>query len=215
MKTTMVIVGVVVLILGIALIGYGLAYPSTTTSTTTNSSNSVVSSVSNQAIGKLGTFETGVALSQGAKITGNFSLTNYLPSEGLYFFYVENKSQFVAWGNCSPCGSPTVVNGTASSSGTYSFTFTTPASDTYFFVFDAESYNATSQANMVASTTASTPQTVTSQSLNAGPVYGGLALLAIGAIIAGVGAVMGNKPKVKKQDEPVVPSPSAQPTKTN
>jgi len=214
LKTTIVIVGVVVLILGIALMGYGLANPSTTTVTSSMNSNSVVASVSDQSIGNLGTFETGASLAQGVKVSGNFSVANYTPSKGQYFFYVENKSQFVAWGNCSPCASPTIVNGTASSSGTYSFSFTASAADTYFFVFDAESYNASSQANMVAASSSSTPQTVTNQSLNAGPVYGGLALLAIGAIIAGVGAVMGNKPKMKKEDT-VAPAPSVQPAKTD
>jgi hypothetical protein len=188
MKTAIVVIGVIILLIGVGLLAYGEANPIKTG----GNSTSVLSPQSTRAIDPDGTWSPGAqVLSKGETVTAKFTITNYSSSMGPIFLYVQNLSQFIAWGGCAPCTSPSLVNQTLPSSGTFTLTWTVPYNDSYYFTFDNEFYNASAPAVFSANATVNS----TTSSPNTTFLYSGVPLIIIGAIIIAIGLlVSGSRP---------------------
>lgn len=192
MKTTIVAIGVVLLIIGIGISAYGFNSPSSTTSTTTSTSTVPVVRDTSRTVLALGFWALGAQnLSPGEVVTGTVSMSNYSAAQGPSFFYIQNESTFIAWGACAPCDVSNAVNQTIPSSGSYTFTWTVPTSGSYYFVLDNSAYNASAPATFVASTSASTSVPVTVTSSNTTLEYAGVSIVIIGAIVLAAGIVVG------------------------
>ncbi|SRR5579875_109501 len=196
MRVTIAIIGIVILIIGIALVGYGASTPIKQTTTQTTTQDVALSPQTTRVIDANGVWSPGAqVLSKGEAITATFTLSNYSASQGPVFLYVQNISQFIKWGGCAPCTSPSLLNQTLPSSGTYTLSWTAPADGSYYFTFDDEAYGAAASAQFSASgnNVSSVPITTTSQ--NTTLLYSGAALIVIGAIVLAVGVIAtGRKP---------------------
>jgi hypothetical protein len=131
------------------------------------------------------------SLTQGQTVTGTVTVSNYSSKAGPIFVYVENEPAFIAWGACAPCGGQTQLNKSLSSTGSYTFTWTAPSAGSYYFVLDAEYYNAAAPSSF--SATAATTTTIqTSQTTpNTTTDYAGVAVAVVGAVILGIGLIAG------------------------
>ncbi|HZW84819.1 MAG TPA: hypothetical protein VFE91_02820, partial [Nitrososphaerales archaeon] len=192
--------GVVVLIIGFAIAGFGLTTPVTTTTTTTGTTTQALVRSTQRTVLANGFWAMGAAnLQPGEVVTGSVSVSNYSAAKGPVYVYVQNESSFIAWGGCAPCGGTNELNKSLPSSGSYSFTWTAPKGGSYFFVLDSDYYGAAApasfQATGVASGTSSSTSTAPNTTLN----YGGFGVAVLGAIILAAGLVMG-APAPKKQN---------------
>ena len=198
MRVQIVAIGAVVLLVGIALLAYGIATPVTQTTSTTTSTTVAVVRDTGRTVSANGFWAMGAAnLVAGEKITGTVSVDNFSASKGPLFIYVQNESTFINWGGCAPCGASNVLNATLPSSGSYSLSWTATQAGSYYFVLDASSYGAAAPSHFSATgaevMNVQTTQTNSNDTLN----YGGLAVAIIGAIILAAGLVMG-PPAMKK-----------------
>lgn len=210
MKSSIIGVGVIVLIIGIALFAYGLVGTSGSGSTTTSTVSAVP--ISQRTIDADGTWSFGKTFTAGQVVTGQASISGFNSSAGTAFFYVQNESSFIAWAGCSPCTGVNQLNKTFTSSGSITFTWTVPATGAYYFVFDNEIYNqkaaATFSANATQAGTANgQPGSMTSPASEAG-----IALVVIGAIIAIVGVALKPRTRPAMQPEPKTETTTAPPT---
>lgn len=207
MKPAIAIAGIVILIVGIALVGYGATSPTTSTTTQTTTQNVSLTPQTNRVIDANGLWSPGAeVLSQGQNVVATFTLTNYSSSQGPVFLYVQNISQFIAWGSCAPCTSPSLTNQTLPSSGTYTLTWTVPKSGSYYFSIDDESYNAAASAQFSANANQVSTNPVTSTQQNTTVLYAGAALIVVGAIVLALGVIAGGpKPVTKPAKSPQSP----------
>ncbi len=198
MKTSIIAAGLLVLVVGIAIAAYGLATPTTQTSSTTTSTTAAVVPSTNRVISTSGFWAMGAAsLTPGESVTGTVTVSNYSSSKGPIFVYIQNEPAFIAWGACAPCGGQNELNKSLSSSGSYTFTWSAPAAGSYYFVLDAEYYNAASPASFSAvGTTSATVQT-SQTSPNTSLDYAGVGIAVVGAVILGAGLIVGT-PAAKK-----------------
>lgn len=199
MKVAVLVLGIIILIAGIGVFVYGYATPVSRTVSTPMTSNVQLPPVSDHPIAQGGTFATGsVQLTAGTHLAGQFSIQNYSTSSGPFFFYILDKPTFVTWGNCSPCDVTAAVNGTASSSGTSTFSWTVPTTGSYFFVYDGEAYKSGSLVSLTGSGSLSTTQTNMVQSSNTAMIYLGAVLTVVGLIVAAFAFVSESPPKPAK-----------------
>ncbi len=168
------LLGIVLLVVGLIVLGTGVAFFAPTQNTVNLVSTSrVIATGDNQAVG--------VTLSAGGIVTGTFSQTNG-SSVNLYFMTAAQQQVF---GNCVPCDSPSIVN--ASSQANYKFSWTINSTGTYYFVMD-NSYGA---SNVAVSLAAQNNLGSTSST----PYY---AVLSIGVVLIVLGvavAVLGTRAK--------------------
>lgn len=199
MKPAIAIAGIVILIVGIALVGYGAMSPTSQTTTQTTTQSVSLTPQTNRVIDANGLWSPGAqVLSQGEQVTATFALTNYSSSQGPVFLYVQNISQFIKWGGCAPCTTPSIQNQTLPSSGTYTVTWTVPKSGSYYFSIDDESYNAAASAQFSANANQVNTVPVTTTQQNTTVLYSGAALIVVGAIVLALGVIVGGpKPTVK------------------
>jgi len=203
----MALVGVVLLIMGSGLASYGFATPIKTQSTINSTANEVLIPMDSFTLQATQPPWVHTAqLQEGQVVTGIFGLTNFTSSQGPVFFYIQNETQLVNWGKCSPCAWPTIVNESAPSAGTYKFTWDAPSAGAYYFTVDPEYYNATVPAYFQANTTTTTPTTTTVSSANTTFIYGGVGLAIVGAILAGAGIVLASTSPIKAR-KPVSSEP--------
>jgi len=208
MKTGMAIalVGVILIIVGSGLAYYGFANPMKTQAGSSSASQVLIPRDSFILQATQPPWIHSAQLQKGQSVSGVFGLTNFTSSQGPVFFYIQNETQLVNWGKCSPCAWPTILNQTAPSSGIYKFTWAAPASGAYYFTVDPEFYNATLPAYFDANTTTTIPGT-TATIANTSLIYGGVGLAIIGAILAGAGLVLASSSPSKPQ-KTVTPRPS-------
>jgi hypothetical protein len=198
MKTSLAVGGIVVLLIGIAIAGYGLSSPMSQTSTATSTTTAALVRDTSRVVSANGFWAMGAAnLVPGEAVTGSVSVSNFSAAKGPIFIYVQNESSFIAWGGCAPCGATNQANNSLPASGTYSFTWTAPKAGSYYFVLDADYYGAAAPASFsasgVTSVTTSNTQTVPNSTLD----YGGVAVAVLGAVILGAGLVMGSSAQKK------------------
>jgi hypothetical protein len=202
MKTSVVVAGVVVLLIGLAIWAFVAFSPVPTQTTTTTTTDAAIPST-NRNIDANGIWSFGMNLQQGGTVTGTATIQSFNSSAGPAFFYIMNESLFIDWGGCAPCGEPssamghlqagTLQNGTIPSSGTYTFTYTPPSTGAYYAVFDDESYGQSAQASLSANAVVSSPVTTNAPYLGGYLGVTGAAIALIGLIIAAVGAIMAGK----------------------
>ena len=184
------------LLLGIGLAAYGASSPVSQTTPKSTSVNSVVTPQTTRDIDSGGIWSPGAAvLTKGESVTGTFTISNYSSSVGPVFLYIQNISQFIAWGSCAPCTSPSLENWTLPSSGTYSFTWTVPYNSSFYMSFDSESYNAVAPAVYSANGTTTETTSAVTTSPNTTFIDSGAGLVVLGAIVIAVGMIMPNSPK--------------------
>ena len=211
MKVIVAVIGIILLLVGVGLVAYGVSSPVTSTSSTTATVPSVITPHSTRPIDAGGTWTPGaVVLTNGESVKGSFTISNYSASGGPVFLYIQNISQFIKWGSCAPCASPSVENWTLPSSGTYNFNWTAPYGSSFYMVFDDESYNAVAPAVYSANGTTTTTTAVTTTTPNTTFIDSGAGLIVVGAIVIAVGMIM----STSKKPPPMVPPPSAEKTKT-
>jgi hypothetical protein len=190
MKKLVAIVGVVVLLIGIAVLAYGFANPVTTQTTRTTSTMVSVVPQTSRSIDAGGIWSPGaVNLQQGEVVTGSFAVTDYASSAGPVFVYIQDEQQFRAWFGCSPCTSPSDGNYTASSTS-QSFTWTVPQTGAYYFVVDALSYGKSASTTFKADGAIPTTVTDVTVSPNMPVLEAGVGLMVLGAIVLAAGIVM-------------------------
>ena len=205
MRTSVIVIGIIVLLVGVGLLAYGLAYPNKQSGTKQVN----IFPQTNRTIDADGTWSPGAqVLSKGEAVTVKFAISNYSSSMGPVFLYVQNLSQFIAWGSCAPCTSPSLVNQTLPASGTYTLTWSAPYNDSFYFSFDNEIYNAAGAAVFVANATlnsaTNTPNTTFLDS--------GAALILVGAIIIAVGVIVtGSRASTKPPPSPPPAAPTQAP----
>ncbi len=190
MKTSFVVVGIVVLIIGIGVAVYGLYYPAAAPKATTVT----VVPASSRSIDKDGMWSFGVNLQKGETLNGTAEILSYNQTAGPVFVYIQNESTFIYWGGCAPCSLPSggyngLENYTLPSNGVKAFTWTAPYSGAFYLVFDNENYNQKANATLQASGTVP-PASSSSTAMNSTVVAVGAAIAIIGAVIAGAGAVI-------------------------
>ncbi len=196
MKAVIAVLGVIVLLLGVGLTAYGASSQISQTTPKSTSVNTVVTPQTTRDIDAGGVWSPGAALlTKGETVTGTFTISNYSSSVGPVFLYVQNISQFIAWGSCAPCTSPSLENWTLPSSGTYSFTWTVPYNSSFYMSFDSESYNAVAPAVYLANGTTTETTSVVTTSPNTTFIDSGAGLVVLGAIVIAVGMIMPNSPK--------------------
>ena len=204
MKTTIAVVGIIVLLIGVGLVAYGASNPVKSITDKTSDISSVVTPLTTRIIDAGGLWSPGAqVLTKGEVITATFTLTNYSSTQGPVFLYVQNLSQFIAWGACAPCTSPSLSNTTLPSNGTYRLTWTVPYNGSFYFSIDDEAYNSSAAAQFSATgnTTVSVPVTIVSQ--NTTFLDSGAGLIIVGAIVLALGLVAtGSKPDEKPQTKP-------------
>ncbi|MHB8565837.1 MAG: hypothetical protein ACYC7D_05830 [Nitrososphaerales archaeon] len=199
MKTTMAILGIVILVIGVALVGYGASSPIKQTTTQTTTQDVTLTPQTTRVIDPNGLWSPSAqVLSKGEAITATFTVTNYTSSQGPVFLYLQNISQFIAWGSCAPCTSPSLTNQTLPSSGTYTLSWTVPANGSYYFTIDDESYGAAASAQFSSSGNAVSSVPVTTTSQNTTLLYSGAALIVVGAIILAFGFIATGKKSMGK-----------------
>ncbi len=199
-----ILVGLVLIVVGAGVAYYGFQNP--ITGQTTNTTSSTAALISRESFTLQATQPPWVLTStiqKGQVVTGIFGLTNYTTSQGPVFFYVQNETQLVNWGKCSPCDWPTIINETSPSTGVYQFTWTVPSNGAYYFSFDPEFYNATVPAYFDANVTTPTTNTLTTTSPNTTFIYSGIGLGIIGAIVLAAGVVLTTS-KPRKQPSRVI-----------
>ena len=203
MKTTIAVVGIVILLIGVGLVAYGASNPIKSTTAQTSNVSSVVTPQTTRVIDAGGLWSPGAqVLTKGEVITATFTLTNYSSTQGPVFLYVQNLSQFIAWGSCAPCTSPSLSNQTLPSSGTYTLTWAVPYNGSFYFSIDDEAYNsaAAAQFSATGNTAVSVPVTTTSQ--NTTYLDSGAGLIIVGAIVLAFGFIATNsKPAGKPQPQ--------------
>jgi hypothetical protein len=198
MKATIAALGIVVLIAGVGILAYGLSAPLTSSSASTSTATGAVVGDTNRVVSANGFWAMGAAnLNQGEPVTGTVSISNYSAAMGPIFVYVQNESNFIAWGACAPCGVSNVLNQTLPSSGSYTLSFTAPSKGSFYFVLDNSYYGDASPATFSANgqTVQITQLSITSGNTNLN--YGGAAIAVIGSVILGAGIVMGTHPTKK------------------
>ncbi len=183
---TMLVVGIVILLAGIGTFAYGAVTPVVTTSSSPATIAVASPTVASQGVSAKADWETGSAYSQGVAVQGTFSVKSYNSSAGPYFFYVMNKAHYVTWGGCAPCKSPNEVNGTAGAGGTFTFSYTVPSNDSYFFVFDGLGYKAPSVVSLNTNATTSVNVVTNTSSPNNTMIYSGSGVALVGLIVAAV-----------------------------
>lgn len=194
------LIGVILIIVGAGLTAYAYASPTKTQESVTGT-QPLISYVTFTLQATQPPWVLSTQLKSGQEVNGTFGLTNFTSSEGPVFFYVQNETELVNWGKCSPCAWPTIINDSATSSGTYTFSWKAPATGAYYFTFDPEYYNATIPAYFDANTTSS-PTTITVTSLNTSLIYGGVGLAIIGAVLAAVGLVISSSSRARPKTNP-------------
>jgi hypothetical protein len=195
-------VGVVLLLIGAGLAAYGISSPVSQTTQKTTTVNSVVTPATTRVIDAAGIWSPAAAvLTMGEVVTGRFTITNYSSSVGKVFLYAQNISQFIAWGNCAPCTSPSLENWTLPSSGTYAFTWTVPYSGSFYMSFDDEYYNAAASAMYSANGTSTSTTSITTSSPNTTFIYSGAGLLVVGAIVIAAGMLMSGSAKKQQPSQ--------------
>jgi len=221
MKTSIAVVGVIILLIGAGVLVYGMNYPSppaTTTTTTMTPSSVAVVPATSRTVDAGGLWSFGMNLQKGETVSGTASIQGYNSSAGPVFFYIQNESTFIYWGGCAPCALPSggytgLANYTLPSSGTYSFTWTAPYSGAFYLAFDNENYNQKANANLQA--TGSFPATTTtivssppsSMTTNNNLVYAGAIVMVLGIIIVALGAMMkSGKPPAKVEPQAGAPT---------
>jgi len=212
----MMVVGGVVLAVGLILGIAGVLYPMSA------SSSVVYPIVTSQTYKVDGNdyHSQGIALSAGETVRIGVTEQN----STVFNFLVMNTTEYRNYYGCAPAchslpGAPagplaSLVNATVSPSKPYNSTFTAPASDTYYFVFDntvganySEYYQCNGPAgicNGVEATglfSVSTTRSVTKYSTN-WPVVG------LGALLLVVGGAIGTFGTGKKQMEPAATAPT-------
>ncbi len=192
MKTTVVVAGIVILIVGLGILAYGFSYTTNQTTTTQAVPKS------QRSIDGNGLWAFGVNLKSGEKLNGTAQIASYNSSAGPIFVYIQNESTYIYWGGCAPCGLPSggysgFENYTLPASGVESFTWTAPYTGSFYVVFDNEYYGQGANASLAA-----TGSTVTTSTGNSTLVFAGLGVAVVGIIIAIAGATMGGTPKPPK-----------------
>jgi hypothetical protein len=184
------VAGVVILIVGAIVLAYGWSSPVNSTTTTNVSTQPVPTS--HRDIDAGGTWSFGAQVTNGEALTGTVSVSGYNASAGPIFFYIQNESQYINWGNCAPCASPSISNYTLSSSGgSYSFNVNSPMTGGIYLSFDDEYYGQPAQATVQVSGSNSVSTATTAPNYNVD--YLGIALIIIGALVAALGLAMGSK----------------------
>jgi len=197
------IVGIILIAIGAGLASYGYVTPIKSQSTVDNSvSQPLISRVTFTLQATQPPWVLSAQLKQGQVVNGIFGLTNFTSSQGPVFFYIQNETQLVNWGKCSPCAWPTLVNKSSPSTGIYTFSWTAPAAGAYYFTFDPEYYNATVPAYFDANTTNVVPTTITTTSANTNVIYVAIGIAIFGAVLAGVGLVMGSSSSMSPRKDP-------------
>jgi hypothetical protein len=216
LKSALAITGLVILIVGIGLIAYGLSNPLKQTTPHTSTIDITITPKTTRNIDAGGTWSPGaVVLNKSDVVSGIFTISNYSQSDGPVFLYIQNQSQFIAWGACAPCNSPSLENWTLPSSGTYSFTWTVPYNGSFYMTFDDESYGSVAQASYAANATIITTNLVVTLNRNTVYLYSGAGLIAVGAIIVAAGIIVGTptrkqetvNPKFNPEDKPGASKP--------
>lgn len=203
MKSSIAIIGIVILIIGFAVAGYGMAYPNTQTNTITVTSTQSIIRPANRVISANGFWAMGAPnLQQGLKITYTVAVSNYTASDGPLFVYVLNESSFVAWGGCAPCAMTNQQNQSISQTSSSSFSWTVPAAGSYYFVVDASYYNASAAASFSATHTTTSSSQSTQTTANTSLDYAGVIVAIVGAIVLGIGLVTGSPTKKKQPETP-------------
>ena len=182
MRTSIVLVGVVILVIGIALIGYG--YTAGSSSTTTSTVAVVPSTSRNIDAGGIWTAGSH-NLQSGQVVTGSYTVANFNNSAGSPSFLIMNESQWANWGACAPCATPTIMNKSVTGSGT--FTWTAPYSGAFYFAIDDSNYGQPLSISFVSNSVQSNAITTSN---NPTFVYAGVALVLVGAIILALGLIM-------------------------
>jgi hypothetical protein len=196
MKAPIAVVGVVLLLIGAGLAAYGISSPLSQTSQKTTTVNSVVTPTTTRTVDSAGIWSPAAAvLTKGEIVTGRFTISNYSSSVGKVFLYAQNISQFIAWGTCAPCTSPSLENWTLPSTGTYAFTWTVPYSGSFYMSFDNEYYNAAAPAVYSANGTSTSTTSITTSTPNTTFIYSGAGLLVVGAIVIAAGMLMSGSSK--------------------
>ncbi len=200
MKTPLVLVGVIVLIVGLAFLGYGPSATTTNTSTATTTQN--VAQNSQRTIDGGGTWSFGVNMQQGESLHGSISIQSYNATAGPIFFYVQNESTYINWGGCAPCDAVSAENYTLPSSGTYQFSWTAPKTAAYYLTFDDENYGQSAPATFSATGTLASVSTTTSN--NQMYTYLGAVIAIVGVAILGAGFIAGGSKSSPKKTETAV-----------
>lgn len=203
MRRSIAIAGIVILLIGIAVIGYSYAAGPTQQEV----SAAVIPSTSRN-IDANGIWTAGShVLQRGEQITGTYAVNNYNASAGPIFMLILNESQWADWGGCAPCTSPNLMNKTISSSSANTFTWTVPYTGAFYFAVDDSSYGQSASASFGANTT-----TMASVSSSANYAYAGVAAIILGAVVLAVGIIMASaKPKpITSQPKSVAPDQPSQ-----
>jgi hypothetical protein len=217
-KTSIAVVGVVVLIIGLGIWAFAAYSPIPSSTTTTTSTDTAIPAASRTIDGG-GTWSHGVNLQSGETVTGTATIQGFNKSAGPVFFYLMNESLFIDWGGCAPCGEPSSAighlaagsfqNNTMPSTGTLSFTYIAPKTGGYYAVFDDEAYGPSAQATLSANGVASTTMTTNSPYVSGYLPLIGAAIAVLGVIIAALSLMMKGKPKMTSQTmQPASPPPS-------
>jgi hypothetical protein len=194
MKTIIIVAGILVLLVGIGVMAYGLSSPTTSTSSSATTASVAVVPNTSRTISTNGFWAMGAAsLVPGESVTGTVTVSNYSSSAGPIFVYVQNESSFIAWGACAPCGGDNQLNKSLSSSGSYTFTWTAPQAGSYYFVLDADYYNAAAPASFSANAVTTSSVQISQSSPNSTVNYGGVGVAVVGAIILGIGLILGTQ----------------------
>lgn len=192
MRSSIAVVGIVVLIAGFAIAGFGLTNPVTQTTTATSTSTQALVRTTQRTVSANGFWAMGAAnLASGEAVSGSVTVSNFSASKGPIFVYVQNESSFIAWGGCAPCGGTNALNQSLPSSGTDTFSWTAPKAGSYYFVLDAEYYADAAPASFQANGVTSGTTTGTTTSPNTTLNYGGFGVAVLGAILLAAGVVMG------------------------
>lgn len=206
MKTSVVVGGIVLLIIGVALLAYGLYYP-------TSSAPSVVQAVplASRNIDAGGTWSFGVSLQKGEALNGTAQILDYNQSAGPIFLYIQNESTFIYWGGCAPCALPSSgYSGLANytiSNGIEKFSWTVPYTGSFYFSFDNENYGQLANATFAA--TGAMPSSGSGTMVNNSLVYAGAIVAVIGAIVTGIGVTIRGSPSSRKEPAPTTKPPAA------
>ncbi|MDA4124640.1 MAG: hypothetical protein OK438_04215 [Thaumarchaeota archaeon] len=198
MKATVAVLGVVVLLIGVGLVAYGVTSPLSQTSQKTTTVHTVVTPKTTRSIDAFGIWAPAAAvLTKGEVVTGTFTISNYSSSVGPIFMYAQSISQFIAWGNCAPCASPSLDNWTLPSSGTYTVTWTVPNNGSFYVSFDNEYYNAVAPAVYAANGTTTSTTNIITTTPNTTYIDLGAGLIIVGAIVIAAGVIMQGSAKKK------------------
>jgi hypothetical protein len=186
MKTSILVAGIVILIIGLGVAVYGIYYPATKPTTTT------VVPASSRSVDANGMWSFGVNLQKGETLNGTAQILSYNQTAGPIFFYIQNESTFIYWGGCAPCSLPSggyngLENYTLPSNGVKTFTWTAPYAGAFYLIFDNENYNQKANATLQANGTVPSSG---SAAMNPTIVAVGAAVAIIGAVIAGAGVIM-------------------------